>query len=478
LVGGLVCAGDPLTSYDLGFIASRHADVNGDWRTRGLGPLLEWVRATNDMELAAYRPFYSEVEDPASDRSLFDVAWPLATSRTVQDENQWRALFFFGFNHTTNDPNPRSRTWLFPFYFQGRDAEGKTYRALFPLAGTLKDFVGRDEITWVLWPLYSTSALNDLSTVNLLWPFISRTTSARDHIYRARVFPFYGVNRHRGKFDKRFILWPFYTEVNFHYARGHGGGFILFPLYGQLKLDTETTRWFLPPFFRFTRGEHGAITYAPWPFFQRRTTAEIDLLYLWPLWGRKSMDAVDQSFYLWPVFWTETQRRTGTTTKRFIAAPVFSHAVTRPNEPIDVPFDERPAVGRKHKLWPLYSYRREGEASFFRTLALWPFADSPSIERNWAPLWSLYTRQSNGDSVDHEILWGLYRDHRRGDTYRYISLFPLFERERDERVDPPVRRWNILKGLIGYRREGDDRRLRLLYLLSIKLNQESPPSSP
>lgn len=428
------------------------------------------------MTVRAVRPFYSSVQDPARDRSLRDYVWPIGSSHTVHDETQWRFLVFFGFNHTTNDPGQRYRTWLFPFYFQGRDASGQTYRALFPVAGTLRDFVGRDEISFVLFPLYSRSQLNEISTHNVLWPFISRTTSTKDHIYRARVFPFYGVNRHRDKFDKRFILWPVYTEAHYYYEKGHGHAHILFPLYGIVNLDTEKTLWVLPPFFRFTRGEAQNITFAPWPFFQRRVGNGIDQLYIWPLWGRKKVDQLERSFYLWPFIWTEYNDRPAWDSSRLIVAPFFSHTAVRADAVATNGVAAEPAVlERRHKLWPLYSYRRDGEASRLRFLELWPFADAPAVERNWAPFWSLYARHSISNNVDTEILWGLYRNHRRADAFRYVSLFPLVDYTRDEQTGTDRKSWNLLKGLIGYERKDSQKSLRLLYVLRIPLGKDESP---
>ena len=452
-------------SFDFGFIASRHKDLNGDWRLKVLGPLYERAQSNDGKSLRAVRPFYSHVEDPDKDRSLSDFVWPVGTIRTVHDETQWRWLIFYGFNHTTNDPGDRYRTWLLPFYFQGRDASGKTYRAIFPFGGTIKDFMGRDEFSFVLFPLYSTSSINDISTVNYLWPLISRTRSEREHIYRARAFPFYGVNRHEGKYHKRFFMWPIYSDVTYDYPKSKGRGHIVFPLYGWLNIDSEKTLWLFPPFIRFTRGDERNIIYAPWPFYQRVTGEDVYKHYIWPVWGRKKVGTVDRSFYLWPIFWTDTDTSPGAITDRFLMVPFFSHTVVRSDKPENSPKSERPALSRRHKLWPLYSYRREGLASRFRMIELWPFAEAPSVERNWAPFWSIYTRHVNGDQSDSEVLWGLYRDHRRSDEYRYISLFPIFDYKRDDTVDPPERSWNILKGLFGYERKGSKKRYRFLYFI-------------
>lgn len=461
-------------TFDAGFIASRHRDVNGDWRVKAIGPMVERADDGRGTTLNAARPFYSDVQDPTLDREIHDYLWPIANSRTTQEENLWRFLFFYGFNHTTNDPGNRYRTWLIPFYFQGRDASGETYRALFPLGGTIRDFVGRDEISFVLWPIYSTSKLNDLSTVNVLWPLISRTTSEKGHIYRHRFFPFYAINHQEAKFHKRTFLWPIYSDVTYDYKHSKGSGFVVFPLYGRLHLNTEDTWWVLPPFFRYTKGKDGTLIFAPWPFYQRKLTAEIDSRVIWPFWGRKTVGSLNRQFFLWPIIWSIHDQRTTTDWKRFYLVPFYydTKVLSRPDpETGAVP----EMVGRHNKLWPLYTYRRDGEASMLRVPDLWPFGHAASIERNWSPLWSLYTRERNGENVDHEVLWGLYRNIKRADDQRYVSLFPFFDYKRDGQVDQPAKSWNIFKGLIGYERKGETKSLRLLYLIRFGIEKEPAP---
>lgn len=461
-------------SFDFGFIASRHKDVNGDWRLKILGPLYEHSTG-HGMKMNAYRPLYSDVKDPANDRSLHDYLWPISTQRAIHDESQWRWLFFYGFNHTTNDPAQRYRLWLLPFYFQGRNKTGENYRALFPVGGTIGDFLGRDKISFFLFPLYSESSVNDVATMNVLWPLISRTRNNDGSIYRARFFPFYGVNEHKGKYRKRFILWPIYTEATYDYKHSKGGGHILFPLYGYMNLNTEKTIWVIPPLFRFTRGQERNVTYAPWPIYQRVSGENYDKHYVWPLWGRLTRGKQERTFYLWPFFWTEHDARIGTKSRRFMAVPFYSQTVVKSDRSNGLDLAPPKVVERRNKFWPIYSYSRRGEASRFRFVELWPFAEASAVERNLAPFWSIYTRYADHGNVDSELLWGLYRNQKRAEYSRYVSVFPVFDFTRDEQVDPPVRSWNILKGLIGFERRGAEKTYKFLYLIKIRTGKESPP---
>lgn len=451
--------GDP---FDAGFLASRHEDVRGDTRVKAAGPFFEWASSTQGMRLVAVRPFYSEVEDPAGERALQDYLWPVATRRKIGDEEQSRYAVFFSFKHGEERPDRRYRFWLLPFYFQGRDAEGARYRAVFPFGGTIREFIGRDEISFVLFPLRSTSALNDLRTSNWLWPFISTTTG--DGVERRRVFPFYGRSIREGQYDKRFVLWPFWTDVEYFFEGSAGRGFILFPITGHMKLEDQETWWLLPPFFRYTKGEKGTRLFAPWPFVQRET-GPVEKLYLWPLWGQKKVGNHERDFYLWPLIWDETTLRGGERQDRFMVVPVYFHSTQ--GIPGEAPRE------RSVKVWPLFSYQRSGEDARFRSLELWPLADHGAVERNWAPLWTLYSSVRHEGNVDRELLWGLHRDQRRGDDSRFWSLFPLW----DWRRTPEERSWSILKGLIGRTRADSHVSWRVLFFFSfgdIPLEEPTP----
>ena len=138
----------------------------------------------------------------------------------------------------------------------------------------------------------------------------------------------------------------------------------------------------------------------------------------------------------------------------------------------------RPSVRQAgaHRLWPLYSYRREGDESRFRTLELWPFSPSAAVERNWAPLWTLWSHTRLGEASDTEVLWGLYRDTRRPGAAHRVSLFPLFETAGDPAAE--ARSWSVLKGLVGRERVGSQVRWRLLYFMTFGCLPETDPDHP
>jgi hypothetical protein len=200
--------------------------------------------------------------------------------------------------------------------------------------------------------------------------------------------------------------------------------------------------------------------------------------------GRKQSGSVKSWFFLYPLLGGSEADRGGYTQTRWSVFPVCQSerrivkpaaAGTSPafeTADVDDPGAEtaltsslpRRARDRRYfKLWPLFSYRRDGDASRFRLPDLWPFIQTVGVEHNWSPLWTLYTQSRLGSAEDDEFLWGFYR-HRRQEGTRRLSLFPVFERSRRE--DGAEVEWSVLKGLAAYRRFGLEYEFRLLYFLS------------
>jgi hypothetical protein len=469
----LVCAGSVLASegdreFDFGFIASRLRDPNGDLRVRALGPFLEWAESTNGLRFSAFRPLSGTVTDPAAERKTRYVLWPVATVRRFRDDFFWRVILAFYNDYDVDDPRSHYRFRIFPIYFQGRDVYQRSYAGLFPVGGRICDFLGRDQIDFVLFPLYAKHSVNEVVSREVLWPIYSRTEGKG--IDRFRVFPFYGRAAHRDVFKKRFIMWPFWTWAKYEYPASPGTAYVVWPLWGHFDMENQQAWLFLPPLFRFSRGDRLNYGYAPWPLVQW-SSGEIEKFYLFPLWGQKRMRGVKTSFLLWPIFWRERMDVAEGVSRRFMALPFVQAGSTTADA--DQPGGEPRAVSGFFKLWPLMSYERQEDARRLRVLDLWPVRNAPPVERCYAPLWTLYSRTAVGEAVDSELLWGLYRHRRRGEEMRSVSLFPLAAWQRDDR-GAGRREWSLLQGLVGWRREGTQRSLRVLYFLRFGGKEKKP----
>ena len=404
-------------------------------------PFYESVQ-TNDASFFAVRPFYSHTE--RGEGSVTDIFWPLYSRKKFKDEATSRAfLFYFTHRFGRCDESPRKRRWLLPFWFSGQDAQGEEYRALFPLGGTIREFLGRDKISFALFPTFGKSQINEVKTTSVLWPIYSRTRG--DRIRRDRVFPIIGKSVLEGEYEKKFVLWPFWTSATYVHPRNPGRSWILFPLCGRSTLEKESTTWLLPPFFRFTKGEKQNRIFCPWPFYQKVDSEWHQKHWVWPLWGCDQRDGglKHRTFLLWPFLWSE-RSETGLHEKtRRMAVPFFTMERDYLKEE-GVAKEDQKLVSGYWRVWPLMSRQSSGDGSRFRLLDLWPVKNSAPVERNWAPLWTLYSRTKQGGTVTKDLLWFAWHSETSE------------VKDRSE--------WSLLKGLLSCKKEAGSRSGRFLYL--------------
>ena len=116
---------------------------------------------------------------------------------------------------------PRRRFTLFPLYFQQRSPDpNENYTALVPFYGHLKNRLFRDEIFFVMFPIYSETRKRDVVTDNYLYPFFDLRHG--DGLHGWQFWPLVGTEHKDvttqtngfgeietiGGHDKFFALWP------------------------------------------------------------------------------------------------------------------------------------------------------------------------------------------------------------------------------------------------------------------------------
>jgi hypothetical protein len=417
--------------------------------TRAVGPVVDW-RDSADFYVHSTRPFVTHWENDAREAEQVEVVWPLYERWWFGQESNWRAcLIFGGKRFDTAEEQGRYRNWFMPIYFQGRNADGEAYHALFPVGGNLYEFLGRDKITFVLFPVWSQSNVGEQQTKSVLWPVYSRTVGPRDDRYR--VFPFYGYSTRKDQWHKQFAVWPIWTHARYFSEKRQGSAWVLFPIYGRGEVGEEKTTYVIPPLFRVTRSPKQNVTNCPWPFLQF-ADGQTDKAYFWPFYGYKESDGNTRQFALWPVVSRQKTEKAEGVQRRFNVAPVLAtDSITAPDGEV---------LSRYWKAWPLVSYRREGDQKRLRMLELWPTKYNGPIERNWQPFVTLFDHHSDADGYTQELLWGLYRN-RTGDDSRHLSLFPLYENDRNK----DVKQWKLFKGLLGRTKDGSTTQWQFLYFI-------------
>ena len=443
---------------DFAPIFEKGEDIYGNARWRAMGPLFESRQTANGDSLQALRPFYSYIFDSAENIYRRQVLYPLWMAKGNDTERDWHfALLFSYHDFDIKDPYSKYRFWLVPIYFQGRDIEGKPYLAIFPLAGSIREFIVFDEFRFALFPFTFFTRVNDVKTVGVLWPIMSRTTGGGND--RLQVFPLFAYSKLREESEKYFVLWPFWTYARFDRPQSPGYGYIAFPFYGRVNLENQQSVMFLPPLIRFAHGGKSRLVYCPWPFIQY-SSGDLNKLYFWPLWGQSSRDTNKSSFFLWPLCLRFEHTAPFYEHNRFMFFPFLYSTSTRGS--FDRPERKMDQPRKTLKVWPLFSLVRDTDQARFAMLSLFPYRDYDAIERNYGALWTIFTHSSFKDKREDELFWGLIR-YQESEKERKFSLFPLVSVGRENKSGEF--HWSFLKGLIAREKAGGKRSFRLLYFI-------------
>jgi hypothetical protein len=455
LGGGCRSLPRPPMGTDLGPIVSRLETVEGHDRTRVLGGVGEFREGENGETLTACRPFTARMHDATSDAGHRDLLWPVGTIRKRAERLGWRFLIVYGLNDDVNDPNSRSHVFVFPLIYRGRSRDGELSSGFFPFYGVARDVGGVDYSWFVLFPLFGQSVDGETKSTVILWPFYRRALGPRDDQFR--LWPFYGRHIREGRWEKRFIAWPFWTQSKHTKPGSEGSGWVLFPIYGRSDTGTSKLRMVIPPFFQYARWRDGYRVRAPWPLIEWSRDGADYKRKFWPLASTKRIGGTRRSYVLWPFFWRTVVERSGVVDTRHRAVPFLYSS----NQRLTPEARPEQKSGQDLMLWPLFDYRRRGERSSTRMLYLWPLRRTRGVDRSWAPLWTLFSREQAGDRKETEVLWGMYR-HSRDTESRRLSLFPLASWGKDSQNDEAG--WDLLCGVLGRHRSGGDVSWRILFM--------------
>ena len=425
-----------------GFLFDRFKlTLESGWRSEAAGPFY-YSQHTESNSVWAVPPFFSSLDEPAVEAHENDFLYPLFTQTRYGPERRWQFFQWIGASSGLQpDQAPVKQFTLFPIYFWQRSADTNlNYTAVVPFYGTLKNRLFRDEVHFVLLPFYVESKKRDVVTDNYFWPFVD--VHHGDGMSGWQFWPFVG-REHKdvttrtnnwgdislvAGHDHWFYLWPFYLAQNNGLGTSNREDFraaipfyvtdrspqrdytsVLWPLFAVIdNREQKYHEWQGPwPFVIWTRGE-GKHTSRVWPLFSesRNAVTERDS-YLWPLYTFRHTQAepLDQQrsrvlFYLYDRL-AEKNTETGKEKIRTDMLPFFTwHRDFNGNERLQILAPLEPAV-----------------------------PDSPGIERNWSPLWSLWRAEKNPQSgaASQSFLWNLYR-RETGPARKKVSfLFGLFQ---------------------------------------------------
>ncbi len=425
----------------------------------GLWPLLT-IEETPSQRQLALRPLYWESEAKDGSEKKVQVLWPLYLYRRYEQDvtirilplfTYWKDVYAFdeGLEYDTH-------YMLFPLVFGGSSTESGSYFALFPIAGQLKNFLGRDEIHFFLFPLYLDYSKGELKQRSYLWPVVS--FSSGDDYNGFRIWPLFGHFEKKNDFRNEFILWPIYHHQTFDLDKEQSGErLLILPFYAREDGRRRSYRAYLWPFFSHEEnyaGNFEAYT-APWPFIVM-SRGEVYRTQFWPLYGYKKAENVSNRFWFWP-FW---HQRVATTGEDSIVYETHLLPVISSREEVS---ESEGLVRRNFQFWPLWrSHKSKDGSTSMQMLSLLWF-HSEEFEQHYAPLWTIYEHGTKADGTSQtSALWRLYR-HTHGATGSETRIPLLFSSTEDTGQD--TARTKILGGLLGSSRNGAERRLQVLFFI-------------
>jgi hypothetical protein len=387
-----------------------------------------------------------------------DLLFPLLTYDRFGLEYRWQFFQLFSTSGgQTIDDTQKRRITIFPIYFQQRSEDPElNYTALVPFYGHMKNRFFRDEIRFIMLPAYLQSRRRDVVTDNYLFPFF--------HVRRGeglRGWQFWPVAGHERRIptertnqydevelvpghDKLFVLWPIFFSNQLEVGTtNEQTQRILLPLYSIQRAPSRDSTTILWPFgltYTQDRERNFREWSFPWPFvtFARGEGKTINRV--WPLFSQASSEYLQSDTYLWPVYrYNRVQADPLERERTRVLFFLYSDLVER-----------NTATGTsRHRtdLWPLFTSRLDHDGN--RRLQIFApleplLPNYRAIERNYAPLWSVWRSEKNGQTgaSSQSALWNLYR----------------------RETTPQSRKCSILFGLFQYRSDQAGRSVRLLYI--------------
>ena len=421
-----------------------------------LGPLFKYERKGAERALAL-RPFYYRGWDPVEGVGFSEILYPVGSNKWSPEVESFQGLRLLQSDFGQPEMGSRNEFMLFPFLFYGETKEHERYFALFPFGGKILDKLGRDEIRFTLFPLYSRTRKGGTTVTNYLWPVFSRTEGEAER--GLKFWPLFGSAEKDGVYSKRFFLWPIFFREDMRLDSDNPEHRrAAFPFYVRQKSSAASATTVLWPFFsyRHDRTKESEEWNLPWPLVRYSRGAYRTGGKFLPFYADERIGESRKRWVLWPLYKIE-DLHTGMIERRRhrMLYFLFSHLQ-----------EEKLQTGDRLKrvaLWPLFTYEAKNGVASFRTLSLLEpfFPDNDSFRRNWAPLWHVY--QSKRDGQGNEIsslLWNLYWKERQGEDLA-LELFPLFSYRREGQE---AKEFRLLKGLVRYRADAGGARVGLLYL--------------
>ncbi|CAD7773463.1 MAG: hypothetical protein KCCBMMGE_00185 [Candidatus Methanoperedenaceae archaeon GB37] len=150
-----------------------------------VGPFFSYQKGP-EFKTFAFRPLFSYEKTPQG--LSWDILYPLIRYRR---DNWGKRFQLLPLINQEERHQGESYKEYFPVFW-GKTKTGEKYGGIFPIYGKYKQRFDRDEIKFVLWPLYIASKKADLHTYHFLWPLFTYHQGEKRKAFK--FFPVYGYD--------------------------------------------------------------------------------------------------------------------------------------------------------------------------------------------------------------------------------------------------------------------------------------------
>lgn len=362
--------------------------------------------------------------------------------------------------------------WLAPLWFSGTRKDGG-YKLIPPLlyydrkdseggltvvgpgfckykGGTTCDTRTATEVDLGIAPLYFYGQ-NRESAYELIPPLLHYYTyNDRDLSWTNVWGPYY--RSHTQKRDV-FHLLPIYWSLTKPNGARHT---TVFPLFHYGQEDGNTL--FVNPFYLTNKTKEGAKTFVTWGYARHRGRTELDMIT--PLyWNFRDPDAKIDEHLLFPFYYSKTSPRESTHALFPFYARKERFGISRTTWVTPFFQHSTDLTGWSTNLHPIVYLGRSGKAS--HTVIAPFFFDFVGTESRATVGFPVFWRFSDLSSTTQLVGNVYYHEQKRSSgTDWQLHVFPLFSYGET----PRGHFWNVLYGLAGYTREGQDTTMRTAWI--------------
>jgi hypothetical protein len=427
--------------------------LNPGTRSEALGPLLG-LEKSGSSTLFRLSPVFSLYQDGAVDQTEAELLYPIISFDQFGPEYRFQLFQLISWSGGESmKGSGTKRTTLFPFYISQRSPRPEdNYTAVIPFYGRLKNRFFRDEIFFVMLPLYLETTKRGVLTRNFLFPFFHVREGAG--VTGWQFWPLYGTEHKKvttstnnwGEpvvspgYDKKFVFWPFYFNNTLGSGTNTQKQFVLLPFYTSQVSSSRVSKSYGFP-IGVTHTVDRAAKYeewdAPWPLVVFANGEGKRTRRVWPLFSQAETPTARSEFYAWPIYKfnrlkAESVQRERTRILLFLYSDIREKNATNNT------------IFHRRDFWPLFTWRKDHQNNTrlqFLSILEPILPGNKSIERLYSPAYALYREERNATTGDtsKSFLWNLYRSEKQGEVRRQRALFGLFQREKtDERT-----KWKI-----------------------------------